>query len=587
MLAAVLIVVAPRPLSAGESAPGHSLKVIVQNGYLPQLPVLVRVEVRDATGRRDWSLWDGEATLTTDTAGISLSTNRIRLWHGLGTGLVVFSGGGDFNLRVAVGPLQTNRTLVSLAAAPVIQAGGTLPGSSTTWSGVIQVTNDLTVPAGHTLTIESNTWVLINGVASGTNANDILVSGTMLSLGTEAHPIAITCANPGLRWGQIRHNNAQPSVYRYTTITLAGRAPGEGHTGQAPVIRPSNSQITFDSCNITDHATPAGTPGKIMQASSGSDLVFTNCVLSRARMGPEIGGTALQFIDSYITDMRGPDDADGIYLLNQQPGQVIRLAGSVVAGGDDDGIDTLGSDLTVEDCLVRGWKFPGDDSKGISVFGGECRVWRCLLADNTIGLSGKGGNAENVRVRIDHCTIIGNAYGVAVTNKSGTTPIIDYRITNSIILAPDALFTQYDPADIHIDYCDLSEVWPGTGNILTDPLFVNVGTYDFRLQTNSPCIDAGDPASPSDTDGTRVDMGAFPFVHAPNPPALSNPLLLPDGKLRFTINGTSNQVYYIEATSNFVTWTTLATVTNTMGQMQWTDPGSFSNDRFYRAELVP
>jgi hypothetical protein len=353
------------------------------------------------------------------------------------------------------------------------------------------------------------------------------------------------------------------------------------------VIRPSNSRITFDSCNITDHATPAGTPGKIMQSSGGSDLLFTNCVLARARMGPEISGTALQFIDSYIIDMRGPDDADGIYLHDQQPGQVIRLASSVIAGGDDDGIDTLGSDLTVEDCLVRGWKFPGDDSKGISVFGGECRVWRCLLVDNTIGLSGKGGNAENVRVRIDRSTIVGNAYGVAVTNKSGTTPIIDYRITNSIILAPDAVFTQYDPADIHIDYSDISEVWPGTSNLVADPLFVNASAYDFHLQTNSPCIDTGDPASPADADGSWADMGAFPLAHPVNPPSLSNPLLLPNGKFQFTLSGPSNHVYHIQATSNFVMWTILATVTNQIGQMPWTDPDSPSNQRFYRAELVP
>jgi hypothetical protein len=574
-------------MSAGEPPSGRSLKVIAQSGYLPQLPVLVRVEIRDATGRRDWSLWDGEAALSTDTAGITLSTNRIRLWNGLGTGQVIFTGGGNVNLIVTVGPLQTNRSLISLASAPITTAGGTLPGSSTTWSGLIQLTNDLTVPVGHTLTIESNTLVLINGVASGTVANDLLVNGTILSLGTEAHPVTMTCANPGLRWGQIRHNSAQPSVYRYTSITLAGRAPGEGHTGQAPVIRPSNSRITFDSCNITDHATPAGTPGKIMESSSGSDLIFTNCVLARARMGPEISGTALQFIDSYIIDMRGPDDADGIYLHDQQPGQVIRLARSVIAGGDDDGIDTLGSNLTVEDCLVRGWNFPGDDSKGISVFGGECRVWRCLLIDNTIGLSGKGGNAENVRVRIDRSTIIGNFYGVAVTNKSGTAPIIDYRITNSIILAPDAIFTQYDPADVHVDYSDVSEVWPGTSNIVADPLFANVAGHDFHLQTNSPCIDTGDPASQADADGSRADMGAFPFVHLLNPPSLSNPHLLPGGEFQFTLNGSTNHVYYIEASSNLVIWTTLGTITNITGEVQWTEANPEAPYRFYRAEAAP
>src|SRR6185369_4466409 len=100
------------------------------------------------------------------------------------------------------------------------------------WSGVMLVTNDVTVPANSTLTILSNTLVLVNGVASGTTANDILVKGTLNSLGTEDDPVTITCAQAGLRWGQIRHDSAAlatapTSTYRYTSITRAGRGIAE------------------------------------------------------------------------------------------------------------------------------------------------------------------------------------------------------------------------------------------------------------------------------------------------------------------------------------------------------------------------
>ena len=50
---------------------------------------------------------------------------------------------------------------------------------------------------------------------------------------------------------------------------------------------------------------------------------------------------------------------------------------------------------------------------------------------------------------------------------------------------------------------------PGIGNITDDPLFVDPENYDYCLQFGSPCIDAGDPHSPLDPDGTRADMGAF------------------------------------------------------------------------------
>lgn len=64
------------------------------------------------------------------------------------------------------------------------------------------------------------------------------------------------------------------------------------------------------------------------------------------------------------------------------------------------------------------------------------------------------------------------------------------------------------------------EAWFGTGCITNNPLFRNSGAGDFKLdwpgypvtnETQSACIDSGDPASAPDPDGTRADMGAFPF----------------------------------------------------------------------------
>lgn len=47
-------------------------------------------------------------------------------------------------------------------------------------------------------------------------------------------------------------------------------------------------------------------------------------------------------------------------------------------------------------------------------------------------------------------------------------------------------------------------------NIFLDPIFYSTtGDSAFHLTENSPCIDAGDPASPPDPDGTVADIGAF------------------------------------------------------------------------------
>ena len=54
------------------------------------------------------------------------------------------------------------------------------------------------------------------------------------------------------------------------------------------------------------------------------------------------------------------------------------------------------------------------------------------------------------------------------------------------------------------------ESWFGAGCLDTDPLFVNAANNDYHLTDASPCIDAGDPTSPPDPDGSNADQGAFP-----------------------------------------------------------------------------
>jgi PKD repeat protein len=64
---------------------------------------------------------------------------------------------------------------------------------------------------------------------------------------------------------------------------------------------------------------------------------------------------------------------------------------------------------------------------------------------------------------------------------------------------------------IYSDFNDIyypAGVYPGIGNLNTDPLF----NPDFSLQRNSPCIDAGSP-SMQDPDGSVADQGAFIYLH--------------------------------------------------------------------------
>ena len=73
---------------------------------------------------------------------------------------------------------------------------------------------------------------------------------------------------------------------------------------------------------------------------------------------------------------------------------------------------------------------------------------------------------------------------------------------------------------LNASYCDIAlaqGVQPGTGNLNTNPLFMNPAQGIFALNVYSPCIDAGNPANPHDPDGSIADMGAFTFNWATAP----------------------------------------------------------------------
>ena len=576
-------------LSPGSSlALGPMLKLTVHRGYLPGYPTLVRVErIADVvradrlttTTTVDRALWDGEAFLTVNNPAIILSTNRVMLRNGLGSAFVMISGAGDFILTATQGTLSASQELRDLSEEPVATIGGLLPGTTTTWTGIIRVTNDVTVPAGHVLTILSNTLVLVTGVASGTVASDILVSGSVQSLGTADYPVTITSANPGWHWGQIRHNSAQPSLYQYTSISRAGRGTGEGHTGTVPAIRPSGSSITFDHCNLTDFASPAGTPGKVMYGLN-SNLRFIGCLMSRARMGPELQGTALMCSNTWFLEFRGPDDSDGIYIHTQGAGQQVLLTDSVIGFGDDDGIDTLGPVMTLERCIIRNINSGVDpDGKGVSVFHGATHLKRCLIVDCITSVSAKWSSGATTVVTINESSVLGVSNSVVAAYKDNARgPNIDFRITNSILRSIDAVKSDFGPTNFTIAFCNISEDWPGEGNQTGSPEFV--GGHDYHLQGTSPCIDTGNPVSPLDADGSRIDLGAFTLV----PPAPVLSASVPDELL---IEAFPNRFYVLESSDNLVTWTNLGAYfqSNAVNRIQ--DPSSAADKKFYRSRLAP
>ncbi len=504
-----------------EAQEAIQLRMLVRDTYLPGVPILVRVQL-EKSDRVDREIWDASAALSSDNPAVSLSTSELSLVNGMGSVLVTVDGNQPFSLIADWNGVQVTRQLDPLIDPPIQELSGTLTGDATTVSGVVHVTGDLTVPEDHLLELAPGTILLVDGVPQTPQSQlgtQIIVRGTLNAIGTEESPITITASDPQRPWSELDVQGGSVAL-EYVEITRAGTSPRGGHTNSGPALRlRDNGSLNMSHSSVTD------IQGKIMQATSGT-AVMTDVLLSRAVMGPEIEDTALEFRDSWIVEMAGVyhhngtvDDNDGIYLHRQQAGQEIHLAGGVIAYVQDDAIDTLGSDVLIEDFYVR-----NADDKAVSVFNGEVTIAQCLFTDADIGVETKGSGASRPRTNIDRTTIANTKLGISARDKDAPDPdvVITYNITNSIIhvrSGGDPVRTDYDPVDLHINYTSLAEPWDyagsGDGNLDAQPLFVDLAANNYHLDPSSPAIDAGDPAAPSDPDGTRSDLGYFPFWQQP------------------------------------------------------------------------
>lgn len=126
-----------------------------------------------------------------------------------------------------------------------------------------------------------------------------------------------------------------------------------------------------------------------------------------------------------------------------------------------------------------------------------------------------GGEGGGSQATISHCTVVGNVCensfrgnGLQVEGGSSAT------VVNSIFWNNGGDdFAVFDTARLTVTYTCSQEPMSGTGNISSDPRFVNAAADDYHLAAGSPCIDAGDPASPFGDEpapnGGRADMGRF------------------------------------------------------------------------------
>ncbi|MHC4733107.1 MAG: choice-of-anchor Q domain-containing protein, partial [Planctomycetota bacterium] len=186
-------------------------------------------------------------------------------------------------------------------------------------------------------------------------------------------------------------------------------------------------------------------------------------------------------------------------------------------------------------------------------FGGSATLFSCLFTGNWADGGFSGGGAvliDGGMVTLTNCTLVGN--GTARTTGGILNDGNILILTNSILWnnrdedGIDQEAQIWPDGTIDVKYSCILGGWAGAGNISDEPLFVTPGYWDaghwidgdYHLLTNSPCIDAGDPAyvhAPGETDldgqprviDGRIDMGAYeqslpvPVDVEVNPPVIN------------------------------------------------------------------
>ena len=111
----------------------------------------------------------------------------------------------------------------------------------------------------------------------------------------------------------------------------------------------------------------------------------------------------------------------------------------------------------------------------------------------------------NSDLKMINNTIYYNVRGITLL-EGGSATVKNTIIWNSL-LSP--IHNQDGLSTLDVTFSDIEDGWPGKGNIDAFPKFSNPFTGFFYLEYNSPCIEAGDPASPLKSNGRRTDIGAW------------------------------------------------------------------------------
>ena len=369
--------------------------------------------------------------------------------------------------------------------------------------GPYLVPTDLVVDPNVTLTLSEGVELLMADQANILVHGQLVVEGAKdkeVIVRSNPAPIArYPVFNKNPRWGALCFENTTDTSF-ISNLILEQSSDGRDNENYKAAISGFNSHIRIDNVVVKDGYFPIFT--------QYGTTVVRNCTLSTGLTGDIIN---IKYADSAVVEnclFQGNDaeDTDAIDYDGIENGLIRGNKIQNLFGSNSDGID-LGEGS--KNILIEKNEITGITDKAISVGqASTALVRRNLIVDcaQALGIKDNGSSAE-----IDQNTFYRNDYAVACFEKNLGRGGGHATVQNSILSQSNnspVLVDQHSYIQVSYSLSDTKEL-AGAENLNDNPAFVHAGIGNFELQAESPCIDAGNPDSPYDTDGSRADMGAY------------------------------------------------------------------------------
>jgi RHS repeat-associated protein len=182
---------------------------------------------------------EGGAVAPTSIDRVEVSTDGGTTWNvAIGTLHWYYDwtvpGDGAYLLKSRVittdGTIQTAAGNTVTIDSSLATTSGVLAADET-WTGTVNLTGDITVPEGVTLTIAAGTTInfraLHDELASGNDSarSELLINGSLVAEGTASEPIVFTSSGAATQaagdWGGIRQTGSGQLTLRYATVEYA------------------------------------------------------------------------------------------------------------------------------------------------------------------------------------------------------------------------------------------------------------------------------------------------------------------------------------------------------------------------------